>query len=386
MRIAATAARLLTPLEELTPGVVIVEDGRFVAAGSRAAVELPPGIAVRDFGDATLAPGLVDIHVHGGGGRDVMEATPEALTAMARQLLRHGVTAFCPTTVTAPWTELRLALERLAATLAARPAADGAQPLGIHLEGPFVSAAQAGVHPRADLVAPDPERFEQLWQAAQGRIALLTLAPELPGAEAVITLAAGRGVTVSLGHSDATAAQTRAALGAGARHFTHTFNAMRALHQREPGILGEALLNAGASADLIADGIHVDPALVRMFFALKGPERAVLISDAIAAAGCGDGQFRLGPLQVEVRGPRCEAGERLAGSVLSLDGAVRNAMRFANLDLVTAVRAASWNPARLIGTGQKGHVAPGCDADLIVLSSEGELRAVMARGQWLDRT
>lgn len=370
---ALLAGGLMTPSLALTPTAVVIEDGCVAAAGARDQVTIPATARIHDYGAAVIAPGFIDLHVHGGAGHDFMTADAAARAAIARHLARHGVTHFLATTMTAPWAATLAAVERL-----------GAAGLGIHLEGPFLSPARCGVHPAADLLAPSPERLQALWERSQGHIRWITLAPELEGAVAFITAAAALGIGVSLGHSDATREQAQAGIAAGARHVTHIFNAMRPLHHRDPGLLGEALMNPRLSAEIIADGIHVDPLLVELFLRLKGPEQAVLVSDGISAAGCGDGTFPLGGLEVTVAAGRCSAGGHLAGSVLTLDQAVRNVMRFAGWTLGAAVRLASANPARLLGLERKGRLNPGADADLAVLSPAGKVLATYVAGQKVD--
>src|SRR5258708_2286919 len=278
---AIAAAVLLTPLEQFSDAVVLVEDGVVSQAGSRATVEIPRGVRTVDFGENILAPGYVDIHIHGAAGFDVMRASGEELAAIERLLADHGVTSYCPTTVTAPVDATLHALESLAGAIeSATSIGQGdvrAQPVGIHLEGPFISHAKRGVHPPADIRQPSLELFKRFWDAARGHISVMTIAPELPGAIEVIADAARRGVCVSLGHSNAEAAPARAAIAAGARHATHTFNAMRAFDHREPGVLGAVLVDDRVTADIIADGVHLDPAVVALFLKMKGPERAVLI-------------------------------------------------------------------------------------------------------------
>ncbi|MBZ5569371.1 MAG: N-acetylglucosamine-6-phosphate deacetylase [Acidobacteriia bacterium] len=379
MKTILTASLLLTPLEQIFQPLLVMEDGRIVQVGSRAQAEVPAGARVLDFPDAVLAPGFIDIHVHGGAGHDVMHASAAELESFERYLATSGVTSYFPTTITAPLDATFVALERLASAIETVPQRERigdvrAQPLGIHLEGPFISHAKRGVHPAEHLQAPDLQVFDRLWQAARGQVSFMTVAPELPKSEYLIGEAARRGVCVSLGHSDSTLAQVETAIAAGARHATHTFNAMRALDHREPGILGAALAEQRLTADVIADGIHVHPEIVSLFLRAKGPERAVLITDAISASGMGDGRYRLGGLEVEVHGQRCECEGRLAGSVLTLDRSVRNVMEFAGWDLRHAVRLATLNPARIAGVaGRKGVIAPGADADIVVLTSRGEV-------------
>jgi N-acetylglucosamine-6-phosphate deacetylase len=338
---------------------------------------------VVDFGDSVLAPGFIDIHIHGGAGHDVMEPDPGALPCIEALLAKHGVTSYFPTTVTAPLDTTLTALERLAVSIEVTGKRNGqrARPLGIHLEGPFISHARRGVHPPEYLLKPTLPLFEQLWQASRGHIKVLTIAPELEGAQEIIKEASQRGVCVSLGHSDADLGAARAAMTAGARHATHTFNAMRPLSHRDPGILGLVLANAGMTADIIADGIHVDPAVVELFIKLKGPERAVLITDATSATGMPDGHYRLGAFELEVRNGRCILGDKLAGSVLTMDRAVRNVMKFASLDLQQALRTVTLNPARVVGvSGQHGALASSTDADFVVLSPQHEVIQTVVGG------
>lgn len=383
--IALTASRLYTPLECIEQPLVLIDGQHIARVGSRAAMTLPQGTRLVEFGDTVLAPGFVDIHIHGGAGHDVMEADPGGLSAVEQLLAKHGVTSYLPTTVTAPLDQTLAALQRLANAIE-EASHEGAfrgaraQPLGIHLEGPFISHARRGVHPPEDLLPPTISAFERFWQASRGHIRVMTIAPELEGAREVIAEAARRGVCVSLGHSDADLGTTRAGVEAGARHATHAFNAMRPLDHRDPGIVGEMLTDSRLSADIIADGIHVDPAVVDLFLKAKGPDAAVLITDATAATGMPDGRYRLGSFEVEVKDGRCTAGGKLAGSVLTMDRAVRNVIRFASWDLQQALRLASLNPAKVAGLPHRGKLEAGCAADIVVLSPNGEVRATIVDG------
>jgi N-acetylglucosamine-6-phosphate deacetylase len=384
--LAFTAGRLLTPTDVVEHALVLVEQGRVLEISSLSSRQVPAGVSVSDFGDGVMAPGYVDLHIHGNAGYDVMDDTAEALPAIEQLLARHGVTSYFPTTVTAPMDVTLRALERLADAIEKRALererqreqknADSksrALPLGIHLEGPFLSHARRGVHPPEDLLAPTLALFERFWQAARGRIRMMTIAPELEGAPEVIAEAARRGVCVSLGHSDADFDAAERGIAAGARHATHTFNAMRPLDHRSPGILGAVLTDRRVNADIIADGVHLDPAIVKLVSNAKGPEQTVLITDATSATGMPDGRYRLGSFEVDVRDGKCMADGRLAGSVLTMDRAVRNLARFAEWDLRQAVAAASQNPARAARIANKGVLAAGADADFVVLSPEGEV-------------
>ncbi|HEX3351699.1 MAG TPA: N-acetylglucosamine-6-phosphate deacetylase [Terriglobales bacterium] len=383
--IAITAATLFTPLERIEQPLLLVEDGCVVEVTSRAHRELPHGSRLLDFPGGILAPGFIDIHVHGGAGHDVMEAAAGALPPVERLLASHGVSTYFPTTVTAPLDATLSALARLADAIEAaergpQPVEPRARPVGIHLEGPFISRCRRGVHPPEDLLAPSLAAFERFQQAARGHIRVMTIAPELPGAIEVIAAAARGGVCVSLGHSDADLTAARAAVAAGARHATHTFNAMRPLNHRDPGIIGDVLTDPLLTADIVVDGIHIDPAVVELFLKAKGPDAAVLITDATAATGMPDGRYRLGSLEVEVKDGKCTSGGHLAGSVLTMDAAVRNVVKFAGWNLQTAVRLATLNPARVVSLNQAGSVKPGAPADLVVLSPQGEVRNTIIRG------
>ncbi len=386
MRTALTAAALLTPFEQIAEPVIVIVDGKIAQLGSRDSIALPSDCDVTDFGLNVLAPGYIDLHIHGAAGHDVMHADAAELAAVAALIAEHGVTSYCPTTVTAPLDATLRALERLADAVAAKtneakPSAARARAVGIHLEGPFISAAKRGVHPEKDLQAPSVALFDRMWQAARGHVRVMTIAPELPNAAELIVEATKRKVVVSLGHSDADATATNAGIAAGARHATHTFNAMRALDHRAPGILGTVLADDRLTADIIADGVHVDPAVVELFLRAKGEERAVLVTDGLSATGMGDGKYQLGEMQVEVAGPRCTRNGTLAGSVLTMDRAVRNIMDFAGWDLRAAARLGSANPARVLGLNGKGTLAPGADADIVVLSSCGEVVTTFVGGR-----
>lgn len=378
MRTILTSARLLTPDQTIDHPVVVIEDGFIASIESRSAAALPPGRHV-DFADATLIPALFDVHIHGCGGHDVMEATESALSRIGAFLARHGVGAYCATTVTAPLDSLLRSLSGLAKLL--RAPLDGARPVGIHLEGPFLSPHKRGAHAESQLLQPSAALFDRLWQAAEGNIRLMTIAPELPGAEETIAHAARLGVRISLGHSDADGAAARRGIEAGAVTATHTFNAMRRFDHRDPGLLGEVLTNDALFAEIICDGLHVDPAAVRLYWKAKGSKRAVLVTDAMAGTGMPDGNYWLGELEVRVKNGRCIIGEdTLAGSTLTLDRAVRNFAEFAGASLAEVVALASRNPAQMTGL-DIGLLAPGRSADLAAFSPAHEVIETFLRGE-----
>jgi len=380
------ARQLLTPLERIEDAALIIDDGIISAVGRRDAVEIPANARVVNFGDSILTPGLIDLHVHGGAGHDVMEGSDESLAAIERMMARHGVTSYCPTTVTAPLDKTLTALDALSEA-AKRAVSNGrcdsprARSLGIHLEGPFLSQARRGVHPSLYLQPPSVEMFDLMWDAAARQVRVLTLAPELDGALELISNASRRGVCVSIGHSNATLPQALAGIQAGARHATHSFNAMRRLDHRDPGLIGAILTDRNVTADIIADGIHVDPVVVDLFMRTKGVDGAVLITDGISAIGMPDGIYKLGSFKVEVRGNRCESHGKLAGSLLTLDRAVCNAMKFAQLSFQDGLRMATLNPARVLHIQDcKGVLRAGADADIAVFSPAGEVLQTIVGG------
>ena len=381
MRTVLTAGRLWNGTALLDHPIVVMEDGQIVSIASRAAAELPAHAHILDYPGATLAPAFFDIHIHGAAGHDVMEATPQAIATIGRFLAQRGTGSYLATTVTAPFDATLRALSGLARLIAQPPAESQARPIGIHLEGPFLSHAKRGVHPPEHLLAPDIVLFDRLFQAAEGHIRLMTLAPELPGAAELTSHATARGVRVSVGHSNATAAETQAAIAAGAVSATHTFNAMRPLDHRESGILGVVLTTDTLFAELICEGIHVAPELVRLWSRAKGPTRAILVTDAMSATGMPDGEYQLGGLAVEVANGRATVGGVLAGSLLTLDRALANFIQFTGAPLEQALPLLTANPAAMTGLGrQTGSLAQGQPAKLVALDPAGKLIASIHQG------
>ncbi len=379
-----TAAQLISGDKPLARPLLFIEAGKIVEIASRDSRQVPAGARLCDLGAGSIAPGYIDLHIHGSAGHDVMESDPDTLPAIERFLVRHGVTSYYPTTVTAPIETILRALERLAIAIESRKHSASspgrACPLGIHLEGPFLSHARRGVHPPEHLLSPTLGIFQQLWNAARGTIRMMTIAPELDGADEVIAEASRCGICVSLGHSDADLATSMRGIAAGARHATHTFNAMRPLDHRSPGILGAVLSDDRVSADMIVDGVHLDPAIVRLVANAKGADRTVLITDATAAAGMPDGHYQLGSFEVEVHEGKCTHEGKLAGSVLTMDRAVRNLAEFARWDFARATAAATRNPARVGHLPNKGELVAGADADFVVLNPAGEVLRTFIAG------
>jgi N-acetylglucosamine-6-phosphate deacetylase len=383
--------RVVTPAGVLSPGWIRLAGNLIDAVGAGP----PTGrLPVTALAGQWVLPGFVDMHVHGGGGTS-FTAGPEDDARRAAEFHRgHGSTSIVASLVTAPLGEL----ERRAAMLAGL-AADGVI-AGIHLEGPFLSAARCGAQDPRHMLAPDVAVFQRLHDAAAGHLRVITIAPELPGAAEVIKAAVRAGVTVAIGHTDATAAVTSAAVDAGATHATHLFNGMRPLHHREPGAAGALLDRGEVSCEVIADGVHLHDTVIRLVARAVGPGRLVLITDAMAAAGMADGRYQLGSVQVDVAGgvarlapdrqgdrpggARPAAPGAIAGSTVTMAAVLRRAIA-AGLPVRDVAAAASTTPARVLGLDDRvGALRPGLHADLVVCDEDFRLSAVLRQGQWLN--
>lgn len=377
-----TAKRLWDGNSLVEHPVITTEDGLIVSVGTRESAVVPSGAPIQDFGDATLSPAFFDVHIHGSAGHDVMEATPEALAKIGAFLASRGTGSYLATTVTAPVDATLRSLESLSKLIRQHPDGPLAWPIGIHLEGPFLSHKKRGVHPPDLLLAPDAKLFDRMFDASGGLVRLMTLAPELPNAVELAAHAVARGVRISVGHSDATAAETRAVLNAGATSATHTFNAMRPLDHREPGILGTVLTTDTLFAELICDGVHTAPELVQLWWKAKGPQRAILITDGMSAAGMPDGTYQLGGFDVEVANGRAMANGVLAGSVLTLDRALANLIKFTSAPVEDGLRTLTVNPATMSGFEDRaGALAVGHPANIVAVNRAGELIASVHRGE-----
>jgi N-acetylglucosamine-6-phosphate deacetylase len=375
-------AEVWTP-EQAFRGWVRVAEGRVAALGPGEPPRPTPGDELVDAEGLVLAPGFVDLHVHGAAGYDLLTGGSEALAAVAAFLVRTGCTAFLPTTVAAPWDETRAALAVWAEACARPP--EGARPVGIHLEGPFLNPQRAGMQPRAHLRLPDAAWAEALLGAGRGWVRTVTLAPELPGGQELVASLARRGVAVSLGHSEARYEEVVEAVARGARRVTHAFNAMSALHHRAPGLVGALLDLEGLAAEAIADGVHLHPAVLRLLWRTKGWRRVALVTDAMAGAGAPDGVYRFGGQEVRVAdGAARLADGTLAGSVVTLDRAVRTAVA-AGVPRRQAVGMATLVPAEAVGLTDAGRLAPGARADLVALDPADRVVWTMVGGAWAWR-
>ena len=360
--------------EVCRPGWLETSGPRILACGSGS----PPRPADADFPDGTVVPGFVDMHVHGGGGASYTDGytDPQGIARAAAFHLAHGTTTTLASLVTASPAELVAGVRALAA------AARNGTVAGIHLEGPWLSRARCGAHDPAQVRAPDPAEIDAVLAAGGDAIRMVTLAPELPGADAAIRRFVDAGVVVAVGHTDATYEETQGAIAAGATVGTHLFNAMPPLHHREPGPVLALLHDPRVTCELIADGVHVHPAMVAAVIDAAGPERVSLITDAIAAAGCDDGPFRLGTVPIDVvAGVATVAGtSTIAGSTATMAQVFGNVLPLAGL--AAAVQMSATTPARALGLERVGELRAGYDADLVVLDADLRVGAVMAGGAW----
>ncbi len=364
-------AKILTPTEELT-GAVVIENGRIQSITSSPL----PDVETVDANGEFLVPGFIDLQVNGAFGHDFTQ-NPETIWEVAAGLPRYGVTSFLPTVITSPL-ETTNEAQRV---MGIRPSPfQGAEPLGLHLEGPFLNPGKKGAHNPAYICLPSLE-----WVAGwspENHARLVTLAPELPGGTAVIEALVSRGVVVSAGHSLATFAEAEAGFDAGIRYGTHLFNAQSPIHHREPGLPGALLTDERVTIGLIPDGIHVHPALVKLIWQVAG-NRLTLVTDAMAALGMPPGEYELGDFRVTVDETTCRLPDgTLAGSILSLDTAVRNLIAFTGCTLPQALTTVTTIPASLLGLdGRKGQITPGYDADLVLLTPDFQVATTVVGGE-----
>ena len=381
-RLAVMNGSVVTAQEVIPGGVVLCEDGKITLVGTKGAAAPEPGSEIIDATGCMVFPGLIDTHVHGSGGDDVMAHGVEGIRRISRAQLRYGVTAYLPSTIAARHEDLlRTSAETVEAEATAEPAAEI---LGLHLEGPYINIKYQGAQPTEGIRDPDFDECRELLAAAPGRTRIMTLAPELPGGLELIRWLTGQGIIASLGHSDADYDTTLAAIDAGATHATHLYNAMSGLDHRKPGLASACLNEPGIRAEIILDGVHVHPQMARLAAHSKGRDGLVIITDATAAQGCSDGIYPLGTFQVQVRAPFCTLmdGVTLAGSVLTMNVAVRNAVAFTGRSLVDVAHMASRIPAELCGAAdRKGALEAGKDADLAIFDEGFNTRFTVRSGE-----
>jgi len=373
--ILITGARIVTEEEILFPGALYVKDGKIALAGHQEEIEQKLKVwqtspeQILDAKGGWLLPGFIDVHVHGGSGSDFMQANVQAFDEITVFHARHGTTAMLATTVTASKDEISGVLKAVHAYM--QTPMPGAQLLGVHLEGPFISPKWPGAQNPAHIVPPQKSWMEEWVAQYPGLIRILTLAPEREGALDLIEWATGRGILCACGHTDATYEQMAEALDRGLRHSVHAFNAMRPLHHREPGTVGAVLAEERISTEIIADGHHVHEACIRLLARVKNNDHLLLVTDAISAAGLGDGEYELGglPVIVEKGVARLKEGGSLAGSTLTMIDAFRHIVNNVGLSIELASKMASGNPAKLLGIySRTGSIAAGKRADLLLAS------------------
>lgn len=376
MRTIIVEGTLVTPRQKLPDHSLLLENGTITSL-VRGRPEIRAHDRIIEAAGRYVIPGLIDVHVHGSAGYDAMDATQEAIQGMARYFARHGVTAYLPTTITAPGDAIGQAVENVAGC--PQPG-DGAQYLGVHLEGPYLNAEFRGAQPAAHLRPPDREEYVAWLESDVVR--LMTVAPELGGASALIEEGVKQGVEFAVGHSGASYEQLLAAVDLGLRQSTHTYNGMLGMHHRRPGTAGAVLSDDRIYAQVIADGVHVHPAMIDLLIRAKGPQRTILITDAIRAAGLEDGQYDLGGETITVEKGIARTSEgSLAGSTLTMDVALRNVVEFAGLSLAQALPMATSVPAQAMGlAGKKGILAPGADADVVLLDEDLQVKLTMVGG------
>ncbi len=376
MRLTLRGARLVDAAGDRPGADLVIEGGQIHAVGHPRGA---PGQVV-EAADAIVTPGFIDVHTHGGGGYNLHTADAAEILAYARWAPETGTTAFLVAVVGVPGALPEAQLRAAVDALQARQV--GAEPLGIHLEGPYISAERRGAHASSWLRAPERAETERLLHLAAGHLRLVTLAPELPGSAEMIPQLVDAGVTVSIGHTDATYEQAQQAIRLGATHATHCFNAMRPLRHREPGPLGAIVEAPQVRGELIADGVHVHPAAVRVLLRALGAERTIIVTDAQAAAGAPDATFEFAGQPAQVVGGAVRLADgTIAGSVLTMDQALRNVLQLGGISLAEAVGMLSLNPARAVGVAErKGRLRAGYDADLLIFDEALTLQATLCRG------
>ena len=375
--------RALTPTTEVHDAGILIREGVIEAIGPREGITLPSAAQEIREPDSLAVPGFLDVHIHGAGGHDVMEATSAALGAVTRRVAEFGTTSLLATTVTASPEDTCRAAEGIAKYITRQYAVPEAhaEVVGIHFEGPFISKERRGVHPPKWIQAPSAELLERFLHAAAGNARLMTIAPEVLGAAPCMEAAQKAGVVVSMGHTDANYEQARFAISRGARSATHMYNAMRPFSHRDPGVIGAVLTSPEINAELIADGVHVEEGAMKLLLQAKGTERVILVSDGLSATGMPDGKYMLGDFEVTVSNGVCRNADGvLAGSTLTLDRALRNIVNL-GVALPSAVRMLTLNPASLLGIEfKKGSLRVGADADVVLLDGGLRVTQVWARG------
>ncbi len=372
---------IITPFQLLQDKMVMIEKGKIVTiTDSKKNLSTLKNIEVIEAQDKFVVPGFIDLHVHGGGGADIMDGEAEAVKQVATTHSQYGTTAFLPTTMTMSKEKIIKSLRSI--QQAKTKGTGAAEILGVHLEGPYINKEKKGAQKEEDITEFSTEKFLELHQASGHLIHLVTLAPELPGAIEFIRWLHQKDFIISAGHTNATYQQMQDAIHAGLAHISHLFNAMRGLHHREPGVVGAALTEPELTAEVIADGIHIHPIILKMIHQLKGARKVILVTDAMRATGLPEGIYDLGGQEVIVKEEQARLQDStLAGSVLTMDKAVYNMVTKAGVSILEAIQMASYNPAKLLGVdNKKGTLEPGKDADIVILNKNLEAELTMVSG------
>ena len=386
-RIIIINGTIITPFHLVSGKAIIIEKGKIIEIVNKEELKTATltGVEVIEAKDKFIVPGYIDIHIHGGGGSDVMDGDYEAINQIAIAHSHFGTTSFLPTTMTMSKDKIIRSLRSICK--AAKKGTAGAEILGIHMEGPYINSEKKGAQREEDIKKVSIEEFSEFNQASGNLIRLVTIAPEMPGAIDFIKYLDKQKIIVSVGHSNATYAQVQAGIQAGLSHVTHTFNAMRGLHHREPGVVGAALTSPELTVEVIADGIHIHPIVLKILTKIKDGEKIVLITDAMRAAGLNEGTYDLAGQEVIVtKGQARLKDGTLAGSVLTMDKAVKNMVNKVGIPLSKAIQMASFNPAKSVGIDyKKGSLEPGKDADIVILNKNLETELTIVAGKIVYR-
>ncbi|MCT8138539.1 N-acetylglucosamine-6-phosphate deacetylase [Anaerobacillus sp. CMMVII] len=375
--------KVYTGFQVFEHGFIVIENGIIQNVGPMTEWRECQDIKTFEFkSNISIIPGMIDLHIHGTAGSDVMDGSLESLETICRTLPQEGTTSFLATTLTEDIPTIHQSLKTSGKFIEKNNTSGKAEILGIHLEGPFISPERAGAQDRNHMINPCLQTFTDFQRLAKNNIRLVTLAPEITGGIELIKHLTEIGVISSIGHSNAASQQVTRAIDAGASQVTHLFNAMRGLHHREPGVVGSALNSHNLLCELIVDGIHVHPEMIDLAYKLKGKDGLVLITDSMRAKGLGDGSFHLGQQQVTVKQGKATLADRtLAGSVLSMNDALKNMLNFTKCSLSDVVQMTSVNPARQLKMFNKGSLEIGKDADLVVLNENLDVVLTICKGE-----